>query len=389
MTAPNPFKSFWMAGFECADHLNKKGVRQDMLGVTRHVELVASDYKRVAEIGISTVREGISWSQVELRPYHYSWEQVLPRVIAGRELGIQQVWDICHFGFPDDLSPLHPGFTARFESLCLAFLDFYRTHDPLGTLIITPINEVGFLSWLGGQAGETTPYYKNYGWEVKYSLMRAYIAGVSLLKRHDSNVLILSTEPLVNIVPPKVATAEEFWEASRANEDQFQVIRMLTGDMCSELGGDPSLLDVIGYNYYYNNQWLLDMGSFLPWTNEPFDSRWLPLHTLLQSASNRFPYPFILSETSHPGIDRPKWINFISGECAAVIDAQLPLLGVCLYPILDNPDWNDPNVWHHAGIWDKHGSNDRALYTPYYDAFQHGRRRLTRRHVAQNQPLHT
>ncbi len=387
MIAPNPFESFWMAGFECADHLNKKGVRQDMLGVTRHVELVESDYKGVAEIGISTVREGISWSQVELRPYHYSWEHVLPRVIAGRELGIQQVWDICHFGFPDDLSPLHPGLTARFESLCLAFLDFYRSYDPLGTLIITPINEVGFLSWLGGEAGETTPYCRNYGWEVKYSLMRAYIAGVNLLKKHDSNVLILSTEPLVSIVPPKVATAEEFWEASRANEDQFQVVRMLTGDMCPELGGDPSLLDIIGYNYYYNNQWLVDMASFLPWTNEPYDSRWLALRTLLQSASTRFPYPFILSETSHPGIDRPKWLNSIADECAAVIEAQLPLLGVCLYPILDNPDWNNPSVWHHAGLWDKIGSNDRALYTPYYDAFKHVRRHLSRQNVPQHQHL--
>ena len=26
--------------------------------------------------------------------------------------------------------------------------------------------------------------------------------------------------------------------------------------------------------------------------------------------------------------------------------------GVCIYPIIDRPDWEDPNHWHNSGLWD-------------------------------------
>ncbi len=39
-------------------------------------------------------------------------------------------------------------------------------------------------------------------WEVKYALMRAYIEAVAAIKLLDDGVIIMPTEPLVNIVPP-------------------------------------------------------------------------------------------------------------------------------------------------------------------------------------------
>lgn len=125
---------------------------------------------------------------------------------CGRSHGIQQLWDICHFGFPDDLTPLHPMFARRFASLCRAFVEFYRTVDATRPLIVTPINEVSFLSWLGGDVRGTSPYCVGQGWEVKYRLMKAYIEGVEALKAVDPGVRILTTEPLassanVRIVP--------------------------------------------------------------------------------------------------------------------------------------------------------------------------------------------
>ncbi|MEJ7665003.1 MAG: hypothetical protein WKG07_38540 [Hymenobacter sp.] len=43
---------------------------------------------------------------------------------------------------------------------------------------MTPINEVSFMSWLGGDVRGTSPYCVGQGWEVKLGLMRAYIEGV-------------------------------------------------------------------------------------------------------------------------------------------------------------------------------------------------------------------
>ena len=123
----NPFHSFWMAGYECADHLNAFGIRVDLINTTGHLPLIDVDYKNLSPFKISTVREGIRWSQVETKPYQYDWSVVGTMIQAGKANNIQQIWDLCHFGFPDDLTPLHPQFTNRFVALCTAFVDFYRS----------------------------------------------------------------------------------------------------------------------------------------------------------------------------------------------------------------------------------------------------------------------
>ncbi len=367
-----PFRSFWMAGFECSDKMNTYRKRVDLLTLTGHLELIDEDYRRLAQFGIKTVREGIRWSVIEKTPYTYDWSSVELMLQAGRRNDIQQIWDICHFGFPDNLHPLADTFTDRFVALCRAFVSFYFSRFPDEELIVTPINEVSFLSWLGGENQGTVPYYVNRGWDVKYHLMRAYIAGVAAMHEINPLIKILTTEPLVNMVPPLNATQEQQDEATFEHELQFQSLDMLWGAMCPELGGKPEYVDIIGFNFYYNNQWVIGQSGFLPWANLEPDPRWKPLHELLATAYTRYRKPIIMSETSHSGIDRPNWIDFIAAQCAAVLEQDVPLLGVCLYPIIDRPDWDQLSCWHHSGLWDASANNpqpnDRILYRPYADA---------------------
>jgi len=63
----SPFKSFWMAGYECSDKLNAFGQRVDILKITKHIELLYSDYAALSHFNIQTVREGIRWSFIEKR----------------------------------------------------------------------------------------------------------------------------------------------------------------------------------------------------------------------------------------------------------------------------------------------------------------------------------
>jgi hypothetical protein len=30
----------------------------------------------------------------------------------------------------------------------------------------------------------------------------------------------------------------------------------------------------------------------------------------------------------------------------------VPVEGICLYPVIDRPDWDDPEHWHNSGLWD-------------------------------------
>lgn len=367
----NLFKSFWMAGFECTDKLNAFGNRVDFLNITGHLEYINNDYKNLHDFNIATVREGIRWSQVERRPYVYDWSVVATMIKAGKSNNIQQVWDLCHFGFPDDLTPLHPMFARRFAALCKSFVRFYRCLSPEDTLIIIPINEVGFISWLGGEVCGTTPYCKGYGWEVKYNLMRAYIEGIEAIKETDASVRILTSEPLTNIVAPSNATPEQIADAMLKHEYQFQVTDILSGRMCPELRGKPEYIDIIGLNYYFNNQWVCDTLETLIWKSDPLDERWKPLNDLISEVYHRYDKPIVITETSHPEEDRALWINMIAGECAAVINKNIPLLGVCIYPIIDRPDWDDLITWHHSGLWDidiEKYNFKRILYRPMAEA---------------------
>jgi beta-glucosidase/6-phospho-beta-glucosidase/beta-galactosidase len=364
------FKSFWMGGYECTDQLNHYGNRVDLLSLTGHIEHIVRDYKLLSEVNISTVREGIRWSIVEKRPYEYDFSTVAYMISVGKEQNIQQIWDICHFGYPDDLSPLHPHFERRFVALCEAFVKFYRAIIPDGPLLVTPINEVGFISWLGGDHASTTPYCRRMGWDVKYSLIRAYIHGIKSMKAIDSNLYILSTEPIVNIVPPLNASLLEIQIAHEQHEIQYQALDMLTGKICPELGGHPELIDYMGFNFYYNNQWISNLFDFLPWANLELDPRWRGLSSLLLEAYNRYGQPIVLAETSHSGEHRPNWLELITKECIKAIDLGVPLKGICLYPIIDRPDWDHLHVWHHSGLWDANETEPsaRLVHQPYAEA---------------------
>lgn len=353
----NPFKSFLMGGFECADQQNAFGNRVDLYKTSGHDQYLEADYHQLNELGIKTVREGIRWSAVETKPYQYDWREVDRMISVSQARGIQVVWDICHFGFPDDLTPLHPMFSRRFSHLCREFVIRYRSLIPEGTLVITPINEVSFISWLGGDVRGTSPYCVGQGWEVKYGLMKAYIEGIEMMKEVDPSVRILITEPLVSIVSNDPGNVDALLFAEEKHFEQFQVHDILSGIMCPELGGKPEYLDIIGVNYYYNNQWINETHEFLPWAEEPPHPLFRSLHSLVETVFTRYGRPMIIAETSHPGEDRAKWIRSITKECKTILRSGLPLLGCCYYPIIDRPDWDDLEDWHHSGIYDIFDTN--------------------------------
>jgi hypothetical protein len=92
--------------------------------LTGHLQLIDQDYKRLRPFNIGTVREGIRWSQVEMKPYHYDWTTVKYMIERGKANGIQQLWDLCHFGFPDDLTPCtqcSQGVLQHYAQLLLIF----------------------------------------------------------------------------------------------------------------------------------------------------------------------------------------------------------------------------------------------------------------------------
>ena len=57
-----------------------------------------------------------------------------------------------------------------------------------------------------------------------------------------------------------------------------------------ELGGHPRYLDVVGVNFYHDNQWE-HPSRRLRWEDNPRDERWVPFHRLLARAHARYGRP--------------------------------------------------------------------------------------------------
>ncbi|MFH7019206.1 hypothetical protein [Flavobacterium sp. FlaQc-47] len=355
------FNTFFIGGYECADHINRSGERINLLQETQHDIRIIEDYEALSALGIKTVREGICWSNVEKSTGIFDFSEVYNRMKAAETFGIQQIWDLIHFGYPDGLYPTHPHFCSRFTALCHAFATFYK-ENAKQDLYVVPVNEISFLSWHSGDVRGTVPFAVNSGWDIKYHLCKAAILGIKTLKEVDPDCVIVLVEPLVKIHCDENTSTEH---ANELNGHQFQAMDIIAGKMCPELGGSEDYLDILGFNYYWNCQWRVN-GDTLDWPEtEPLR---MPLSDLLQIAYERYRKPIFLSETGHFGEGRVPWIEEITSECLIARENGVDFNGICIYPITDRPDWDDLTSYSNCGIWDLDAFGNRIPVQEYIDA---------------------
>lgn len=376
MTPPRdvPFQSFWMGGFEAACHLNRQGRRLDLLAETQHDAQVHEDYARLRSVGIEVAREAVNWPRSE-RGATFDFRLLRNMIDASRQAGIQVCWTMCHYGWPDDLDVFAPEFVDRFARYVDAVATVIAGESP-GPHVYTLVNEISFLSWAAGEhGGFIHPHATGRGMELKRQLVRAAIAGIEAIRHVEPGARFLHVDPVINVIPQRSRPQDQA-AADGYTEAQYEAWDFLAGRKAPELGGRPDYLDLVGVNYYHSNQWEYDDGR-LRWEDEPRDPRWIPLRELLARLGRRYDRPVILAETSHFGSGRARWIREIGREVAAARTMAVPVEGVCLYPVIDRPDWEDPLHWHNSGLWDVRRAPDgtlvRVINDEYADAFQEAR----------------
>ncbi len=363
-----------MAGFESACHINPDGQRLDMLAVTQHDRQAATDYSLLRTMGICVARDAVRWPLIE-RGNRFDFSSLEPMVTAAREQGIQVIWTICHYGWPDDLDLFSPAFITRFARFCGEVARFIAAQSD-DVPFYTPINEISFLAWAAGEKAYIYPRLCGRGHELKRQLVRAVIAGCEAIWEVDPRARIVHVDPLIHVVAPR-AKPELAPQAAAQRASQFHAWDLLAGYIEPEVGGHPRYLDIMGLNYYHANQWEYPgegPDDRLRWEDNPRDTRWVPLHRLLAEIATRYQRPLFIAETSHFGSGRVRWIEEIADEVMRARRLGVPLEGVCIYPILDRPDWDNLTHWHHSGLWelqsDGNGLLHRVLNTEYANAIR-------------------
>jgi hypothetical protein len=374
------FNSFWMGGFESACHINESGERLDMIAATQHDRFADSDYQRLLPFGIRTVRDTVRWHLVEPEPGRYDFSSLTAQIEAARRHGVQVIWDLCHYGLPDGLDLFSSAFVDRFARFCEATVAHLQAADPSHRLF-TPINEVSFFAWAAGEVGWFFPYAHGRGSEAKRQMIRATIQAIEAIWSVDPTARIATVEPIINVIPPKhrpdLAPGAEAYRRS-----QFEAWDMLGGLTAPELGGKAKYLDVMGVNFYHDNQWEHPGGVRIHWHILPRDARWRPFHSLVAEVFERYRRRIFVAETSHVGSGRAAWIREMAEEVALALDASVPIEGMCLYPIVDRFEWNNKSHWHNSGLWDYHITDDgllnRVLNEEYAIALRQAQDRVAR-----------
>src|SRR5438874_10243934 len=118
-TTPWLFGSFFLGGFECSTHLTVEGHRLDVVAATQHDTQAASDYALCRSVGLRAVREAARWPILD-QGGHLDLAGVRQLAVLGRDMGLTQIWDLMHYGYPDDLDPFTPAFVARFAAYARA-----------------------------------------------------------------------------------------------------------------------------------------------------------------------------------------------------------------------------------------------------------------------------
>lgn len=370
------FPSFFIAGFEGSTGYNSSNLWVDSVSRTRHDTRMDEDYARIRELGISVARECVRWPLLD-RKGRISPNRIQSTLDAAHRHGITLIHDLFHFGYPSDLNPLTPEFRKRFAEYCYRMARFISRQAD-GPCYFTPINEPSYFAWAAGDSGLFAPHLKAKGPDLKIALASAAIRGIEAIWAACPQARIVNVDPYCRIVGPSQDPASVKQCAEFNSTSVFEAWDMIAGRLHPELGGSAQHLDIVGLNYYWTNQWEIHPVN----GNTPLhesDPRRLSLSDIVRIVWNRYHTQLLITETSHHDDLRGEWIMRLGSEIETMLSDQIPIRGVCWYPILEMPEWHDDGKWTRMGLWDlDHSTNslDRIPHEPAHRALKSIQMRL-------------
>ena len=325
-----------MGGFEGATHRRACGTQVDSIAATRHDALAATDYRLLRNAGIWTVRDALRWHLIEQTPGVYDWSSFRPMLHAARDTGVQVIWDLCHYGIPEWLDVGTDAFVDRFAAFAGAAASLIRAEGGDVPPVFCPVNEISFWAWAGGEVGCMAPGVTGAGGWLKDQLVRAALAATATVRVADPRARFIMAEPLIHVGAHDDDPADVRYLARQHVEAQFEAADMMAGLRAPELGGHAGALDMIGLNFYPENQQFQTGGTI------PFGYfMYRPMRALLLEVYARYGRPMLIAETGAEGANAAAWLQYVAGEVRAARQAGAVIWGLCVYPVLDYPGWDD------------------------------------------------
>ena len=330
-------------------------------------------------------REGVPWPLVDKGNGEFDFSLIDGFLAAQRRHNILPIWDLCHYGYPDDLDPLSDadGFVARFTAYARAAARYVAERAHHGPLCIGPINEPTFWGYMGGEWGWCAPFGRSREDRLSFTcvIARADIAACKATREAFPDARFVHIDPLIWVVPPRDRPDLDEAAHREAYDDAYLAWDIISGLKHPEYGGSPELIDILGLNNYSFGQMEYAGGGKPNNPLKPGDNRIRPVADLIWESWDKYKRPCIVAETSGLHGGRPDWLNDIVCECLAAVNRSVDLHGICLFPAVDMTDWHN-GEWLHMGIADVEqlpsGALMRKPFLPYTEMLRRWQKRLNR-----------
>jgi beta-glucosidase/6-phospho-beta-glucosidase/beta-galactosidase len=340
-------------GIECSYPTIEHGRwRQDEMEATGHYRHWRKDFELAHEIGVTHLRYGPPLHLIFLGPGRYDWtftDLVMP---ALRDLGLEAIVDLCHFGVPDWLenfqNPKVPDALSAYAQAFAARYPWVRFYTPINEMFVC-----AKLSALDGVWNEQRRDERSFVTAVTHLAKANILMMEALLEEREDAVFIHSEsgEFYQACCPePDIVRIADF-----ENERRFLPLDLLYAHSVSDMmrehlfahgmtpedyewfqNRQPPRRAILGVDYYEWNEKLIDSDGHARSLGELFG--W---YVIAQQYWERYRLPLMHTETNRlDAREGPRWLWRQWHNVQLLRQAGVPIVGFTWYSLTDQTDWD-------------------------------------------------
>jgi len=325
--------------------------RIDEMEKMGHYQRWREDFHLVKELGIEFLRYGPPYYKTHLGPGKYDWSFADDTFHALKELGIEPIADLCHFGVPDWIGNFqNPEWPPLFAEYARAFVRRYPwVHR------FTPVNEIFIAALFSGQYGwwnERLTTDRGFVTALKH-LCRANLLAMHAILQEPNRAepMFVQSESSEYFHPedPKCYPRADFMNDKRFLALDFTYGHPITAEMYEYLLDNGMTKQeyhwflrnhvkahcILGTDYYVTNEHLVHDNGSTEASGEIYG-----YYIITRQYFDRYRLPVMHTETN---IAEPHSVDWLRKEWANMIllkQSGIPIMGFTWYSITDQVDWD-------------------------------------------------
>jgi beta-glucosidase/6-phospho-beta-glucosidase/beta-galactosidase len=357
---------FFATGIENSYPTISTGNRIDQMAKSDHYNRYAEDFALVREMKIDALRYGPAYYRTHTGPDRFDWSSADDPMHLLRDMRIEVIADLCHFGVPDWLGGFQDAaFPVLFAEYARAFARRYPW-----VRYYTPVNEIFICASFSALRGF---------WNECLSSERSFVTAIrNLCMAHELAVdAILAERPDAIIVQSE--SIEHFHPAGRGSQlkaDRENAFKYLSLDLTLGHELPPGMASLLNENGVSSN----DLSFFRE--KRAAGQRWLgtdyyPTCEHVVSASgrtttrwkghgyyhlaktyyDRYRIPLFHCETNRVSRLAVGWLESQWSAVSALRMSGIPVHGFTWYSLTDQIDWQhalrvEHDDLHAVGLFD-------------------------------------